>query len=165
MGRVRVMQRISRGEAEAVFHARVTGGFHGQGAPDPAPQMLIRPFPPGGRHYCAEDWHVLFMALELGEPDGVTNAGEAKARFEPTVITFALDGAPLETTRQPVKPFLRDSPVKGYALVQGRVVAPGELAASSHTLTVTVENDPLDPGVQVYTNQFFIDAAGTGACI
>jgi hypothetical protein len=160
------MQRISQGEAEAVFHARVTGGFHGRGAPNPDPQAIIRPFFENGRHYCVEDWHVLIMTLALDEAnDGVTSVGEAKARFDPTVMTFALDGAPLETTRQPVKPFLKDSPAKGYALVQGRVVVPGELAAGSHTVTVTIENDPVDPEVQVYTSQFFIDAAGTGACI
>jgi hypothetical protein len=163
--RARVMQRISRGDAEAMLHARVTGGQHGRGAPVPDSQAIIRPFSEDGRHYCVEDWHVLTAALAVDEAnDGVTSVGQAKALFEPTVMTFALDGAPLETTRQPVKPFLGDSPAKGYALVQGLVVAPGELAAGSHTLTVTTENDPVVPGIQVYTSQFFIDATGTGAC-
>jgi hypothetical protein len=162
----RVTQRISHGEAEAMLHARVTGGQHGRGAPNPDSQAIIRPFSEDGRHYCVEDWHVLTAALAVDEAnDGVTSVGQAKALFDPTVMTFALDGAPLETTRQPVKPFLGDSPAKGYALVQGRVVAPGELAAGSHTLAVTIENDPVVPGVNVYTSQFFIDAAGTGACI
>jgi hypothetical protein len=50
--------------------------------------------------------------------------------------------------------------------VQGRVVAPGEPAVGSHTLTVTVENDPVVPDeVQVFTREFFIDAAGTGSCV
>ncbi|HEX8863783.1 MAG TPA: hypothetical protein VGC06_32715 [Actinomycetes bacterium] len=111
-----------------------------------------------------EDWHVLALGLVLDEQqDGVSNLGEAKKLFDPVVMTFELDGAPLETTRQPVKAFLGESP-KGFVLAQGRVVAPGELAVGSHTLTVTVENDPANPGVQVYTSQFFIDAAGTGAC-
>ena len=89
--------------------------------------------------------------------------GEAKALLDPVVMTFVLDGAPFETTRQPVKPFLKDSPAKEYTLVQGRVVAPGELAAGSHTLSVAIENLPDVSGV--YTSQFFIDAAGTGTCI
>jgi hypothetical protein len=161
------MQRVSRGEAEAAFHARVTGGFHGRGAPDdPDQQVIIRPFFEDGRHYCVEDWHALVTALAVDEAnDGVTNVGKAKALLDPVVMTFVLDGAPLATTRQPVKPRLEDSPPKEYVLVQGRVVSPGELAAGSHTLAVTVENDPVTPGVNVYTSQFFIDAAGMGACI
>jgi hypothetical protein len=59
---------------------------------------------------------------------------------------------------------LRDPPEKVFVLVQGRVVGPDDLAVGSHTLTVTVENDPTDPNVQVFTRQFFIDAAGTGVC-
>jgi hypothetical protein len=160
------MERISKGEAEAILHARVNGGFHGQGAPVPSSQVIVNPFSANGRHYCVEDWHVLTVALAVNEAeDGVTSVGQAKALFEPTVMTFVLDGAPLETTRQPVKPFLRDAPLKGYALVQGRVVAPSELAVGIHNLTVTIENDPLNPEVQMPTSQFFIDAAGTGACI
>jgi hypothetical protein len=47
--------------------------------------------------------------------------------------------------------------------VQGRVVAPGEPAVGSHTLTVTVENDPVVPDeVQVFTREFFIDASRNG---
>jgi hypothetical protein len=158
------MQRITRGEAEAVFHARGTGGFHGRGPSDANHQVAIRPFYPDGLHYCGEDWHVLALGLILDEEhDGVPNLGAAKKLFDPLVMTFVLDGAPLETTREPVKAFLGETP-KGFVLVQGRLVAPGELAAGSHTLTVTVENDPADPGVQVYTSQFFIDTAGTGAC-
>jgi hypothetical protein len=81
-------------------------------------------------------------------------------------MTFVLDGAPLQTTRLPVKPFSIGFPAEAFVLVQGRVVAPDELAAGSHTFTVTVENDPIVPDeVQVFTSQFFIDAAGTGACI
>jgi hypothetical protein len=80
-------------------------------------------------------------------------------------MRFVLDGVPLETRRLPVKPFLKEKPAKAYVLVQGRVVAPGEPAAGSQALTVTVENDPVVPEVQVFTGQFFIDAAGTGACI
>jgi hypothetical protein len=161
-----VMSRINHGEAEAVFHAGVTGGFHGRGAPSHHSQVLIRPFSDDGLHYCVEDWHVFFAGLAVDEAnDGVTSVGKAKALLDPVLMTFALDGAPLTTTREPVKPFLKDAPAKGYALVQGRVVAPGELAVGSHTLAVTIENDPIVPGVNVYTSQFFIDAAGTGACI
>jgi hypothetical protein len=162
-----MVQRINRGRAEAVFHAGVTGGFRGQGAPnDPDLQVAILAALEDGQRYCVEDFHVLVMTLFVDEAnDGVTSVGEAKKLFAPTVMTFVLDGEPLETTRLPVKPFLKLKPTKAYVLVQGRVVAPGEPPAGGHTLTVTVENDPVDPDVQVFTRQFFIDAAGTGACI
>jgi hypothetical protein len=91
--------------------------------------------------------------------------GEAAKLFAPTVMTFVLDGKPFETTRLPVKPLLRDPPEKVFILVQGRVVGPDELAAGSHTLTVTVENDPVEPETYVRTREFFIDAAGTGSCV
>jgi hypothetical protein len=45
-------------------------------------------------------------------------------------------------------------------------VGPGELAAGSHTFSVTVENDPDPEFAETYTDtsQFFVDPAGTGAC-
>jgi hypothetical protein len=96
----------------------------------------------------------------------VTTVGEAKKLFAPTVMTFVLDGKPFETTRLPVKPLLRDPPEKVFVLSQGRVVGPDELAVGSHTLSVTVENDPDPEFAETYTlsRQFFIDAAGTGVC-
>jgi hypothetical protein len=161
-----MMQRISRGEAEAVFHTGFTGGLRSQGAPaDPDRKVTIKPFDEGVSHYCVEDWHAILLGLGVSEEDdGVTSVGEAKKLFAPTAMTFVLDGKPFETTRLPVKPLLRDPPEKVFVLVQGRVVGPDDLAVGSHTLTVTVENDPTDPNVQVFTRQFFIDAAGTGAC-
>jgi hypothetical protein len=97
---------------------------------------------------------------------GVTSVGEAKKLFAPTVMTFVLDGKPFETTRLPVKPLLSDEPGKWFGLVQGRVVGPDDLAVGSHTLSVTVENDPDPESAETYTDtrQFFIDAAGTGVC-
>jgi hypothetical protein len=162
-----MVQRIGQGKAEAVFHAGVTGGFRGQGSPnDPDLQVAILPLEDlDGRRYCVEDFHVLVMTLFLTDADdGVTSTGKAKKLFAPTVMSFALDGEPLETTRLPVKPFLKLAPAKAFILVQGRVVAPGEPPAGSHTLTVTIENDPVVPEVQVKTTRFFIDEAGTGAC-
>ena len=90
--------------------------------------------------------------------------GEAKKLFAPTVMTFVLDGKPFETTRLPVRPLLRDPPEKVFVLSQGRVVGPDELAVGSHTLSVTVENDPTEPETYTDTRQFFVDAAGTGVC-
>jgi hypothetical protein len=162
-----MMQRISRGKAEAVFHTGFTGGLRSRGAPaDPDRKVTIKPFDEGVSNYCVEDWHAILLGLNVDEAnEGVTSVGEAKKLFAPTVMTFVLDGKPFETTRLPVKPLLRDPPEKVFALVQGRVVGPDELGVGSHTLTVTVENDPTDPNVQVHTREFFIDAAGTGSCV
>ena len=163
-----MMQRIDRGKAEAVFHTGFTGGLRSrQGAPaDPDRKVTIKPFEEQGvSHYCVEDWHVILLGLGVSEEDnGVTSVGEAEKLFAPTVMTFVLDGEPFETTRLPVRPLLRDPPVKVFVLSQGRVVGPDELAVGSHTLTVTVEHDPTDPKVQVFKRKFFIDAAGTGVC-
>jgi hypothetical protein len=161
-----MMQRISRGEAEAVFESGFTGGLPGQGAPDDSDhRVAIKPFSEGVSHYCVEDWHAILLGLNVDEEhEGVTSAEEAEKLFAPTVMTFVLDGKPFKTIRLPVKPLLRDPPEKVFALVQGRVVGPDELAVGSHTLTVTVEHDPTHPKVQVFKRKFFIDAAGTGAC-
>jgi hypothetical protein len=49
-----------------------------------------------------EDWHVLALGLIVDEEqDGVATLGEAKKLFDPVVMTFVLDGAPLETVRVP----------------------------------------------------------------
>jgi hypothetical protein len=166
-----MMQRINRGKAEAVFHTGFTGGLRSQGAPaDPDRKVTIKPFEEKGvSHYCAEDWHVILLGLGIGEGTvglTVTSLEEANKLFAPTVMTFVLDGKPFETTRLPVRPLLRKPPEEVFVLVQGRVVGPDELAAGSHTLSVTVENDPDPEFAETYTDtrQFFIDAAGTGAC-
>ena len=171
-----MMQRINRGKAEAVFHTGFTGGLRsGQGAPaDPNRKVTIKPSEEQGvSHYCAEDWHVILLGLGIGEGTvglTVTSVGEAKKLFAPTVMTFVLDGQPFETTRLPVKPLLNDDPGKWFGLVQGRVMGPDELAPGSHTLSVTVENDPDPEFAETYTlpdtppRRFFIDAAGTGVC-
>jgi hypothetical protein len=164
-----MMQRINRGKAEAVFHTGFTGGLRSHhGAPaDPDRKVTIKPFEEEGvsSHYCVEDWHAILLGLGVDEEnEGVTSVGEAKKLFTPTVMTFVLDGKPFETTRLSVKPLLRKPPEKVFVLVQGRVVGPDELAVGSHTLSVTVENDPTEPETYTDTRQFFVDAAGTGVC-
>jgi len=161
--------RISRGEAQAVLNAAGTGGGairnHGgsNGAPaDANSQVAIRAYYDNGLHYCVEDWH----AVTLAQIVKTTSMREAQIFLDPIVMTFVLDGSLLETTRTPIKAFLDQEFVekKGYLFAQGRLMAPGELTVGSHVQVVTV-NDPSLPEVVVLTNQFFIDAAGTGTCL
>jgi hypothetical protein len=161
--------RISRGQAQAVLNAAGNGGgaIHNHGGGNGAPadadsQVAIRAYYDNGLHYCVEDWHV----ITLGQIIHTTSMQEARMFFDPTVMTFVLDGSPLETTRTPIKAFLNQNFVekKGYSFAQGRLMAPGELTVGSHVQVVTV-NDPSLPEVEVLTNQFFIDAAGTGTCL
>jgi hypothetical protein len=161
--------RISRGEAQAVLNAAGTGGgaIHNHGGANGAPadansQVAIRAYYDSGLHYCIEDWHVIGLAQLIH----TTSMREAQTFLDPIVMTFVLDGSPLETTRTPIKAFLNQDFVekKGYYFAQGRLMAPGELTVGSHVQVVTV-NDPSLPEVAVLTNQFFIDAAGTGTCL
>lgn len=161
--------RISRGEAQAVLNAGGSGGgaIHNHGGGNGAPadadsQAAIRVYYDNGLHYCVEDWHVITLAQIIR----TTSMREARMILDPLVMTFALDGSLLETTRTPIKAFLNQNFVekKGYYFAQGRLMAPGELTVGSHVQVVTV-NDPSVPEVAVRTNQFFIDAAGTGACL
>ena len=62
-----------------------------------------------------------------------------------------------------VKPY--SIPLEREGRVDGTLDgAPGELTVGSHVQVVTL-NDPSLPEVEVLTSQFFIDAAGTGACL
>src|SRR4030095_13024467 len=63
--------RITRGDADAIFEPTPTGGWAillhsptGQGAPfDAQDRGAIRPLSfNDGKHYCAEDWHVILLA-------------------------------------------------------------------------------------------------------
>jgi hypothetical protein len=155
------MQRISKGDAQAALTTGFTGVLRAQD--DPNQQVAIKPFPKEGKHYCEEDFHAILLGLSVNEENGVSTLQEANAAFAPTTMEFELDGQPFQTKRQPVKPLLGPSG-NAFVLVEGEVVKPSKLSAGSHTLTVTVKNDPIDPAETVYTSQFFIDAAGTGVC-
>jgi hypothetical protein len=97
--------RVSRGNAQAVFQegagagrllrlrANVKFGTPG----DLNIRASIRPFSGSifdGRHYCAEDWHVILIAY--GSDDFGRNASFTKqiaeSELNPLVINFTLDG-------------------------------------------------------------------------
>jgi len=170
-------RRITRGDAQAVLNAWGTGGLvilrrKGETAEAAPADFMgshgsIRPFqgsPWDGRHFCAEDWHVIHVVWIDGG-DASFDHQQAKAALDPVTISFTLDGAPLETTRTPIKPFNdaeRFGLERAWHFQQGRVMAPDDLSVGQHELSVTYR-DPT--GVADDGITFFIDAAGTGACM
>ena len=155
-------ERSAQQKADALGVRKAYGSY--QALLDDPDIQVVHNATPNYLHYPVNAAAIAKGKHVISDKPLAMTAAEAKKLLDPVVMTFELDGASLDTTRQPVKAFLGESP-KGFVLAQGRVVAPGELAVGSHTLTVTVENDPLGPAVQVLTSQFSIDAAGTGTCI
>jgi hypothetical protein len=173
------MRRITRGDAQAVLNAFGTGGRvilrRSGGTSEAAPADFfgnhgsIRPFrgsPWDGRHFCAEDWHVILVAFFDGG-DASFGRQQARAVLDPVTISFTLDGAALATTRTPIKPF-HDSQAFGleraWYFQQGKIMSPDELSVGQHELAfrATDSTSGLDESDGI---TFFIDAAGTGACL
>ena len=167
--------RITRGDAEAIFQATPNGGWAvllhsptGQGAPFDAQALgAIRPLPAWeGRHFCAEDWHVILLAPVVSGDASFTRQ-DAEALLNQTTVSFTLDGAPLLTTRTAIKPFLAAELFgleNAYAFQEGRIMAPTDLSVGSHQLVATI-SDPSGGPPDVLEITFFIDASGTGACL
>ena len=93
----------------------------------------IRPFqgsPWDGRHFCGEDRHVILVAFIDGG-DASFDHQQARAVLDPVAISFTLDGAPLDTTRTPIKPF---HDPQAFALEwawyfqEGRIMSPDDLS-------------------------------------
>jgi hypothetical protein len=170
--------RITRGDAEAVLNAFGTGGrviLAGGRTVDAGPVDFfgshgsIRPYqgsPWDGRHFCAEDWHVI-LAGWIDGGDDTFNRQRAEKVIGPVTISFTLDGDALETTRTPIKPFL-DPPAdfgleRAWYFQQGKIMSPDDLGVGQHELSARF-SDPIT-GVFDTGIPFFIDAAGTGACL
>jgi hypothetical protein len=163
--------RITQGEAEAVFSAGPSGasailfrtGGHAIGAPGNQ-EVAIRPYFDNGIHYCVLDWHVI--ALIVFDTSGTQQ--EASASFEPLVMTFTLDGQTLATKRTPVKA-VSDPSFLGvddaFFIQQGRLMSPSDLTTGSHTLSVTSFNPVNSDDNGTLKTKFYVDAAGTGACL
>jgi hypothetical protein len=171
-------QRITRGDAEAVLNAWGTGGrviVAHRGAVDAGPVDFhgshgsIRPYPNSawdGRHFCAEDWHVLLYTWFDGGDD-TFNRQRAEDVIGPVTVSFTLDGNALETTRTPIKPFHNPPPDYGmeraWYFQQGKIMSPDDLSVGQHELSAR-KTDPIT-GVSDDGITFFIDAAGSGACM
>jgi hypothetical protein len=161
-----------------LFNASNTGGFgvmlHG-GVIEGAPADRSQRIGPGqnfqGFHVCATDWHVMFINLiatdSAGGPDTL---GEARRHFATIEVTYELDGAPLAIDVTPVKPWLGDlasldpEATVAFAQVSGAILAPEDLSVGAHTEHVRIYIDGvLSDDLGDVT--FFVDAAGTGACV
>lgn len=104
--------RISRGDAESVLkasHGGVVVTNHAgtvRGAPaDIDVRAAIRPCansPWDGRHYCAEDWHVLVAAWSVPIDESHT-IQQAKDALAATTIQLVPDGAELDTERTAIR--------------------------------------------------------------
>lgn len=116
-----------------------------------------------GRHYCAEDWHVILLA-DVGGGDRSFSRQDFEAFTAHDVIFMRLDGSELPTTRTAAKHVNNPLPPdeKEFLFQQGRVMAPDELSVGAHTLDATVT---FPPDTFVLHITFFIDAPGTGVCL
>jgi hypothetical protein len=153
--------RITRSDAVAVLKA-VTRGEDA----DPDLRVRISPFADSafdGRHYCVEDWHVIMVTWSEGGDASFTKQ-EAESILNSVMISIVLDGSLLATTRTKVVRYLHPTPpaVKAYAFSEYRIMAPSELSVGAHTLAFTATFPGGSEGSQI---TFFIDAAGTGACL
>jgi hypothetical protein len=176
--------RVSRGDAEAVFQAGAGAGrllrrndIVKFGTPgDLDIRASIRPFSGGafdGRHYCAEDWHVILIAFIAGGDKSFTQQ-QAADELNRLVVTLTLDGAELPTSRTSVRraldpESLADPPEptveEAYFVQWGKLMSPSDLSVGSHSLSYT-KVDPLNPQENEQDSMtFFIDAPGTGACL
>jgi hypothetical protein len=163
--------RITRGEATAVLNAGPSGASavlfrtdgHALGAPGNL-DVAIRPYFDDGIHYCVLDWHVL--AYIIYTPDA--SPQEASASFESLVMTFTLDGQVLTTKRTPVKRVADPSFLgadNAWFIQQGRLMSPSDLTRGSHTLAVTIFNPEIPSDNDQLETTFYVDPAGTGACL
>jgi len=143
-----------------------------EGAPaDFFPDSIARigPNPPWeGRHFCSGDWHVISLNFFDGNLEGEARTGrEIRAFLAQSDLIFTLDGAPLGTTRTPVKRFLGTEffdLVEAYWFAEGRVMAPADLSVGQHSL----QADVLFPGGEYEIGPvitFFMDAPGEGTCL
>jgi hypothetical protein len=120
-----------------------------------------------GRHYCTLDWHVISINLTDGNFAGESRTPrEIAAALSALQVSYVLDGTALQLQRTPVKPDLNPAAngfVNAFYFTSGRVMAPEDIAVGQHTLAIVV----IDPSGPIDQSQitFFVDAAGTGACL
>jgi len=173
-------QVYTRGDAEAVFNGFINGGWairlHSPtwaGAPaDGGPGgVAIRPFGGSGwngEHICASDYHVFLIANFDGPGPGYNEQwkkADVAAYLATVGVQLMLDGSPMATKRTPVKPFLNPQYAglwEAWGVVDGRIMAPGELTLGMHSFTILM-TDPIwgnyEDGIF-----FFVDPPGSPSC-
>ena len=154
--------RFSRGDAEAMLHSYPPSAHIFERIPhEPGDVGLdIRPFPGIFDQfiYCVDDWHVLALRIgaAVGDPPdpffGIfATRQEAVQDLQAMEFTFYLDGAQVTTERSPIKVLagpVEDPPgidiKQMFAVSEGRIMAPGDLAVGLHTLRVVVRHTVFD---------------------
>lgn len=147
--------RVTQSDAKAVLRSVGSAA---------EPEAAIRPFQFDGRHYCVLDWHVALLTFVEGGDASFTRK-DAEASLNLNSATFVLNGTVLGTERTKIKRYPDPSRfgfVEAYYFQQGRILSPDDLAVGQHTLSAsgTDSRGPFE-----FTTSFFIDAAGTGACL
>jgi hypothetical protein len=150
--------RVTQADAKAALRTIVTD------SENPAVIKPLSGSPWDGRHYCALDWHTVVIAILEGG-DATFTKKDAAAIFSAISISFVLNGVPLASERTNIKAYPDPSQlgfVEVYYVQQGRVLSPSDLAVGQHALSMTITTPT---STEVSTITFFIDAAGTGACL
>lgn len=174
--------RFGRGDAEAMLNSYPPSAQIFERIPiDPGDVGLdIRPFPGFFDQliYCVDDWHVLALriASAVGDPPdpffGIfATRPEALQDLQAMEFTFYLDGGEITTERSPIKVLagpVEDLPgidIKQlFAVSEGRIMAPGDLAVGLHTLRVVVRHTA--PDFLLFDDEvaFEIHAAEAAVC-
>jgi hypothetical protein len=174
--------RVSRGDAKTVFEEFAGAGKLIRskanvnvelGTPaDLNFRASIRPYSDptfNGRHYCAEDWHVILVTYFSGNSGNSSfTHQDAENELDPLVITITLDGEVLVTERTSVKrcPTTVFFPpeyeiTEAYFIQEGRLMAPDELSVGTHSLSYTAVGLDVNDADSM---TFVIDPPGAGAC-
>jgi hypothetical protein len=145
----------SRGDAQAVLEAGLTGGVairthsgNDQGAPGGQSVSVTGPriTPLRSAEYCVEGWHV----ISIGQISALDRPREeVYEELSGLTVRYLFDGGELDTVRTPIKAF--PGGLFGLPAVQfnvGAFLPPGSLTAGSHTL-ITIFGEVGLPDEQV----------------
>lgn len=164
--------RITRGDVEGAFRTW-NGGLRAlrfiSGVVVAAPiegfqHGAIHPLLSDGKHYCAEDWHVVLAGWITGGDQSFTYQ-DAVANLSGIEDTFILDGVMLSTTQTSIVLRVEAGAFEEeYGFIVGSILSPSDLSVGEHSLTWLVAF-PGEPQFEVTTITFYVDPSDTGACI
>jgi hypothetical protein len=164
-----VSARVTQGDVEAVLQSWNTGRLALLLTSNSAAAAQLDGnergrlfFGSDGRHYCVQDWHVVLTSWVTGGDKSFTYQ-DAVADLASTSTSYFLDGVILPTQQTPLVRRVGstlDEVDYGYAV--GSLLAPADLGVGGHTLTIIFF---FDGSSSQSTVSFYMDAAGTGACV